>query len=64
VWYTHPSFDRAPSGTQSARLRLTVLKNEGSGTLQAHFDRVVFQSLIFGDGFESGDTTAWSITVP
>ena len=56
----------APAGSQSARVRLSVRKQEDTGNLAAHFDNVVFAdaALIFQDGFESGDTTAWSNTVP
>lgn len=64
AWYLDAGVFRAPTGTQSARLRLTVAKIEDYGTLQAHFDNVLLGLAIFGDGFESGDTTAWSHTVP
>ena len=64
VWYTDFDFAEAPLGAQSARLRLSVWKNEDSGTLQAHFDDVSFVAVVFVDSFESGDTTAWSATVP
>jgi len=64
VWYTDSVTAEAPAGTQSARLRLSIWKNEESGTLVAHFDNVEFANQIFSDGFESGDTTAWSATVP
>jgi hypothetical protein len=64
AWYASSGYFRAPSATQSARVRLTVLKIEDLGTLQAHFDNVVFEEMIFGDGFESNDLTAWSTTVP
>jgi hypothetical protein len=64
VWYTEPGYSQAPSAAQSARLTLSVRKNENFGTLQAHFDNVVFEEMIFGDDFESGDLTAWSQTVP
>ena len=51
-------------GTESARLRLSVWKSEDSGTLEVHFDNVEFEEMIFVDGFESGDTSAWSAVVP
>jgi len=55
----------APAGSQSARIRLSVKKQEASGGLAAHFDNVVFAlDMIFSDGFESGDASAWSGTVP
>ncbi len=64
VWY--PSFNTtvAPSGAHSARLRLSVEKDQDSGTLLAHFDNVEFsKDQVFGDGFESSDTSAWSSVV-
>ena len=64
VWYASSSYLQAPSGTQSARLRLSVMKIEDYGSLQAHFDNVVFEEMIFGDDFESGDLSAWSQMVP
>lgn len=64
VWLTDHGVDLAPSGTQTARLRLSVWKNEAGGTLDAHFDNVVFEAWIFVDGFDSGDTSVWSSTVP
>jgi hypothetical protein len=64
VWYDSSGYVQAPSGAQSARLRLSVFKTEDYGTLHAHFDNVVFEEMIFGDGFESNDLTAWSTTVP
>jgi hypothetical protein len=64
VWYGVSEIVQAPLGTESARLRLSVLKHEDVGALQTHFDNVVFEELIFIDGFESGDTSAWSTTVP
>ena len=64
MWYTDFAFAEAPLGAQSARLRLSVWKNEDSGTLQAHFDKVSFAAVVFVDSFESGDTSAWTATVP
>jgi hypothetical protein len=63
VWYTVSVISEAPPGTVAARFRLTVEKNEASGSLDAHFDNVVLEPLLFGDGFESGDTSFWSSTV-
>lgn len=63
VWHTSSDSAEAPSGAQSARLRLSVLKLEDSGALDAHFDKVVFKEQLFGDGFESGDASAWSSVV-
>jgi hypothetical protein len=64
AWYTEPGYSKAPTAALSARLTLSVRKTEDFGTLQAHFDNVVFEEMIFGDDFESGDLTAWSQTVP
>ena len=64
AWYLDAGVVEAPAATQSARLRLSVLKIEDSGSLEAHFDNVEFVELVFFDGFESGDTTAWSAVVP
>ena len=64
AWLQVSGFLQAPTGSQSARIRLSVRKEEDSGSLAAHFDNVIFVStLIFADGFESGDTSAWSSTV-
>jgi len=57
VWY--PSFGTtlAPAGAQCARLRLSVWKDQNSGTLDAHFDNVGFaKDQVFTDGFESPGT--------
>lgn len=60
-WLPVSGLLQAPAGCQSARVRLSVRKEEDSGSLAAHFDNVIFVStLIFADGFESGDTSAWS----
>jgi hypothetical protein len=37
-------------------------QNDGSGADAGHAR--VFANVIFADGFESGDTTRWSVTVP
>lgn len=63
VWYTSVESGEAPTGTQSARLRLSIIKIEDSGSLDANFDNVEFIEHIFSDGFESGDTTAWTSAV-
>ncbi len=60
VWYVSAGSGDAPSGTQSARVRLTVFKIEDSGMLDTNFDNIEFRELLFGDGFESGDTSGWS----
>ncbi len=64
VWLTDFGIAEAPAGAQFARLRLSVSKNEGVGSLDAHFDNVVLEAALLVDGFESGDTSAWSTTVP
>jgi hypothetical protein len=64
AWYAIHTFAVAPVGAQSARLRLSIWKNEDSGMLQSHFDNVELERWIFVDGFESGDTSVWSGTVP
>lgn len=64
VWLTSVDTFAAPMGVQSARLRLSVAKDQVSGTLDAHFDNVEFaKEHLFGDGFESSDTSAWSSVV-
>jgi hypothetical protein len=66
VWVARTRRVWAPAGTQSARLRLSVWKNEAGGSLDAHFDNVGFESaaLVFIDGFESGDVSAWTWSTP
>lgn len=64
VWYRDWGTVEAPSAAQSARLLLMVLKHQDIGTLDAHFDNVGFIEIIFVDGFESGDTLAWSSVSP
>ena len=65
TWLPVSGLLQAPAGSQSARVRLSVRKQEDAGSLAAHFDKVVLEPvpLIFSDGFESGDTSAWSSTV-
>ena len=42
-----------------------VVEGVPAGSLGAHFDNVLFAlDVIFDDGFESGDTSAWSNSVP
>jgi hypothetical protein len=64
VWATSSIMVQSPLGTQSGRLRLSVLKNEAGGSLAAHFDNAWLEPAIFFDGFESGDVSAWSLTAP
>lgn len=53
-----------PALTQSLRLRLDLYKVEAGGSLGAHFDDVELFLAVFVDGFEVGDTSAWSMTEP
>jgi len=64
IWLTTSNVVVSPTATQSARLRLSVLKNAAGGSLDAYFDHVRLEPAVFGDGFESGDVTAWSSSVP
>lgn len=63
VWLPATGWMTAPAGSQSARIRLNVLKVADTGSLAAHFDNVSFAAAVFADDFESGDTSAWSETV-
>lgn len=55
----------APATAVAARLTLWNSKTDAGGELGVHFDNVTLQpTLVFADGFECGDTTAWSNTVP
>jgi hypothetical protein len=49
----------------SARCAFTV-DEPAAGSFDAYVDRLFFGllDLIFSDGFESGDTSAWTVTVP
>lgn len=49
----------APTGSQSANVRLSVRKQQDTGSLAAHFDNVVFAPVIFADDFESGTICRW-----
>ena len=57
---------QAPATAQSALVYLTCYKLTSDGELQASFDHVVFSpnAPIFADGFESGNTSAWSAALP
>jgi hypothetical protein len=62
------SFDESasvPPLAGSARCTFTV-DEPASASFDAYLDRLFFgpTDLIFTDGFESGDTSAWSVTVP
>lgn len=64
AWQSLESYVTARPGSRSARVRLTITKNESGGSLAAHFDRVVLEEVVFVDDFESGNTSAWSSSVP
>ena len=59
--------EQAPPGTQSGTVYLNNQnKSSTPGAYSASFDHVLLAAsgVIFSDGFESGDTSAWSATVP
>jgi len=51
------------AGAKTAAYR-TDEKTTGTANNDASEDTQVLEALIFSDGFESGDTSAWSSTVP
>lgn len=54
VWLPTFGTALAPASAQCARLRLTVWKDQDSGTLDAHFDNVGFaKDQVFADSFEA-----------
>jgi len=54
----------AVSTAQSAELRLIAHKTTGAGMVSAYIDRAFFERIsIFADGFESGNSSAWSQTI-
>lgn len=56
---------QSPTDTESARVSLVLGGPFGPGNdFSAHFDNVVFYEGLFADGFESGDTSFWTDTVP
>ena len=54
----------APTGAISARVMLAVNKTEITGEFSVSVDDVFFIPVLFADGFESGDDSAWSDVVP
>jgi hypothetical protein len=55
----------APAGTKSAWLALDVSKSSATaGTFLASFDDLDFRATLFHDGFESGELSYWSMTMP
>ncbi|MEM8993703.1 MAG: DUF11 domain-containing protein [Acidobacteriota bacterium] len=61
-WTTPSLWGAIPATAVSARPRLVFESSDGSGS--AEVDGVSLIPMLFGDGFESGDTGAWSATVP
>jgi len=63
VWA--PMVDRlvtAPATAHSVRLVYNLCAQPGT-SVTSYFDNVVSETVIFADGFESDDTSAWSVTV-
>lgn len=54
-----------PPGTASVRCGIS-LDNPLAASFEAWFDQLTLTGggLIFADGFETGDTSAWTATVP
>lgn len=63
IWYTSTSIGEAPPGAQAGRLRISVAKQEDFGMVDAHFDHVIMEPVVFEDGFESSDTSNWTSVV-
>ena len=66
VWIGLSSGDTvAPATAQSVKVYLNNFKYTETGIYQASYDHVAFTLIgVFADGFESGDTTEWSASVP
>jgi hypothetical protein len=66
VWHlSRLTLPTAPDGTASVRFVISNSKQSTGGSLVIHFDDAfLFLGDLFSDGFESGDTSAWSVTVP
>ena len=56
----------APAGTTSALVTATTWQNFGDHWVRARLDDLDFSSptVLFRDGFESGETGAWTTTLP
>ncbi len=65
TWEERQILDQiAPAGTIAARVFLQLTKSS-AGTFQLHTDGArLIPHPFFADGFESGDTTGWSLAVP
>jgi hypothetical protein len=64
VWVAVSETASFDPNVASVLMRMFIRKNEAGGSLRVHFDNLFLTTLIFEDGFESGDVTAWSATVP
>ncbi len=64
AWTSVVDYRTAPSGAQSARVYVTVHKADVGGSLNALADDVGFEPVLFHSGFESGDFSGWSATIP
>ncbi len=66
VWVAlSASGEVAPAGAMSVYFLAFSNKNEGGGSFEAYFDGLSLEmNLPYADGFERGDTSAWSGRVP
>ncbi len=66
TWVPTRTVEVAPAGSQSAHLRLRVVKAGAGGSLAALFDSVYFAAgdLLFAENFEIDSTCRWSLTSP
>jgi hypothetical protein len=65
VWHlSRLTLPAAPEGTASVLFTISNDKDSLGGSLVIHFDDAFLLLGMFADGFESGDTSAWSATVP
>ncbi|MEM7048398.1 MAG: hypothetical protein AAF604_02015 [Acidobacteriota bacterium] len=64
AWLESKASVELPENVVSARPRLRYRTTDAASSV-ALVDRItLIPSLVFADGFESGDTSAWSVTVP
>lgn len=64
-WQPLPTWSfEAPAGTASALCSLDLSLANSAAEITILVDDLVLTSLIFGDGFETGDTSRWSATSP
>ena len=61
-WITPSLWGAIPATAVSAQPSLVFESSDGSGS--ALVDGLSLIPMLFGDGFESGDTSAWSVAVP